>query len=255
MRFASIGSGSRGNGTIVQVNGTRLLIDCGFSIKETETRLGRLNLTAADLTAIVVTHEHADHINGVGALARKYALPVWLTAGTLHAAVDNLDDVRVIHIFTHHESFAIGDVQITPVVVPHDAREPAQFIFSDGRHRLGLLTDTGSITPHIRQLFDGLDALLLEFNHDEAALMSGPYPEALKQRIASDLGHLSNVQAAGLLTTINTFRLQHLIAMHLSQQNNTPELARATAATALQCEQNRIGIADQQLGFPWRELI
>jgi phosphoribosyl 1,2-cyclic phosphodiesterase len=239
----------------VQVNGTRLLIDCGFSIKETETRLGRLNLAAADLTAIVVTHEHTDHINGVGALARKYALPVWLTAGTLRAAEENLEGVQAVHIFTHHEPFGIDDVHVTPVVVPHDAREPAQYIFSDGNHRLGLLTDTGSITPHIRQLFDGLDAILLEFNHDEATLLAGPYPEALKQRIASDLGHLSNVQAAGLLTSINISRLQHLIAMHLSQQNNTPIWACTAAAAACNCAPEWIGIADQQKGFAWRQIL
>ncbi len=255
MRFASIGSGSKGNGTIVQVNGTRLLIDCGFSVRETTARLGAMGLAPEDLTAIVVTHEHNDHIDGVGALARKYSLPVWLTAGTLHAAAEMLDGVRAVHVFHHHESFDIGDVRVTPVVVPHDAREPAQFIFSDGRHRLGLLTDTGSITPHIKQFFDGLDALLLEFNHDENALMAGPYPEPLKQRIASDLGHLSNTQAAGLLTAINISRLQHLIAMHLSQQNNTPIWACTAAAAACNCKREWIGIADQQKGFPWREIL
>jgi len=255
LKFASIGSGSKGNGTVVQVDGTRLLVDCGFSVRETTVRLNSLGLAPADLTAVVVTHEHDDHIDGVGALARKFALPVWLTAGTLHAAGEKLEGVQAIHVFSHHESFDVGDVQVTPVVVPHDAREPAQFIFSDGGHRLGLLTDTGSITAHIRQLFDGLDAILLEFNHDEAALLTGPYPEPLKQRIASDLGHLSNAQAAGLLTAINTSRLQHLIAMHLSQQNNTPIWACTAAAAACNCKLDWIGIADQQKGFPWRELL
>lgn len=254
MRFASLGSGSRGNGTLVQIDRTAVLIDCGFSLRETESRLSRLGCACGDLAAVLVTHEHGDHVSGVGALVRKYRLPVWLTAGTLKAVQPAIGELPAVNLFSAHTAFSIDAMQIEPIAVPHDAREPSQFVFSDGRARLGLLTDTGNITPHIRRCLEGLDALLLEFNHDEQMLADGPYPAVLKRRVGGQLGHLSNRQSAELLRSIDATRLQHLVAMHLSAQNNTPAHARDSASKALGCAADWVAIADQDAGLAWRDV-
>ena len=254
MRFACLGSGSEGNAVVVEAGRSRVLLDCGFSIKETVFRLARLGLTPADLSGIVITHEHSDHIGGVFRFANKFNLPVWLTHGSL-AYLSNLDqslvDARVID---SHAAFAVGDLYIEPFPVPHDAREPIQFVFSDGQHRLGVLTDTGMITPHIEQMLSGCNALVLECNHDADMLANGPYPTSLKQRVGGRFGHLDNTAAADLLRNIDTQRLTHLIAAHLSHKNNLPELARAALAKALNCAEDWIGIADQAMGFEWRNI-
>ena len=254
MRFACLGSGSEGNALVVEAGASRVLLDCGFSIKETVARLDRLGLDPADLNGIVVTHEHSDHIGGVTRFANKFKLPVWLTHGSL-AYLSNLDqtplDTRVID---SHAGFALGDLYIEPFPVPHDAREPIQFVFGDGQHRLGVLTDTGMITPHIEQMLSGCNALVLECNHDANLLANGPYPTSLKQRVGGRLGHLDNSAAADLLRSIDTQQLTHLVAAHLSQKNNLPELVRAALADALNCAEDWIGIADQALGFEWRSI-
>ena len=255
MRFASLGSGSRGNALVLEVGSTRLLLDCGFSVSETAVRLARLGLEPDDLDAVVVTHEHDDHVGGVARLARKHDLPVYLTHGTLTALDGECLALAEIVIIDSHTPFAIGDIEVRPYPVPHDAREPAQFVLGDGANRIGVLTDTGSSTPHIETILSGLDALVLECNHDLDRLMSGGYPPSLKRRIASRFGHLDNRTAAQLLGSLDCSRLQHLIAAHLSQQNNTPELARAALAQALNCEPGWVGIASQDEGFGWREIV
>ena len=253
MRFASLGSGSRGNATLISQGKTTLLVDCGFSARETEKRLQKLGLDASKLSAIVVTHEHADHVNGVRVLARKYRLPVYATTGT--AGCMTADLTALITEFSCHDVFDIGDIEVHPFPVPHDAREPSQFVFSNGQHRLGLLTDVGMSTPIIEQALSGCDALLLEANHDMDMLDNGDYPDHLKYRVAGRLGHLNNVQSAALLKKIDTSRLQHIVAMHLSEKNNSPDLVSPLFAEALQCDQSWIGIADQEAGFGWRETI
>ena len=254
MRFACLGSGSEGNALVVEVNETRVLLDCGFSTKETVARLARLGLAPDDLQGIVVTHEHSDHIGGVTRLANKFKLPVWLSHGSL-SYLSNLDqmplDARVID---SHAAFSVGDLCIEPFPVPHDAREPIQFVFGDGQRRLGVLTDTGMITPHIEQMLTGCDALVLECNHDATMLANGAYPASLKQRVGGRFGHLDNHAAADLLRSINTQNLSHLIAAHLSQKNNSPDLARSALAAALNCAEDWIGVADQIQGFGWRQL-
>ncbi len=250
MRFASLGSGSRGNATLVEQGDTLLMIDCGFSCVEVERRLQRLDRTAEQISAILVTHEHTDHIGGVARLARKYRIPVWMTAGTCSMHRDG--EVPQLHCFNGHEAFDIGDLEVHPFPVPHDAREPCQFVFSNGAARLGLLTDVGSITEHVVRSLDGCDALLLECNHDPRMLAAGPYPPRLKDRVGGHLGHLSNGQAAELLQRMDTRRLQHLVAAHLSDKNNTPELARAALQAVIGHDADWLCIADQQQGFGWR---
>lgn len=252
MRFASLGSGSRGNATLISHGKTTLLVDCGFSARETEKRLQAIDFDVSQLTAIVVTHEHADHINGVRVLARKHQLPVYATAGT--AGCLSADLVGLIHEFSCHETFEINDITVQPFPVPHDAREPSQFVFGDGQHRVGLLTDVGRTTPLIEQALSQCDALMLEANHDMAMLDNGEYPDHLKYRVSGRMGHLNNVQSADIITKIDTSRLQHIVAMHLSEKNNLPEIVRRLFSQALDCEPDWVGIAGQNSGFSWREL-
>ncbi len=253
MRFASLGSGSRGNATLIESAGTRLLVDCGFSAIETQRRLARLGCGAEEITALLVTHEHSDHIGGVGVLARRYSIPVWMTAGT--ARHKGLGKLPQRHLFSCHEAFTIDGLSVAPFPVPHDATEPSQFVFSDGQHRLGMLTDVGCWTPHIEAQLSGCDALLLESNHDEQMLRDGPYPVSLKRRVAGRHGHLSNAQAAELLQRLDNGRLQHLVAAHLSEENNSPQLVRQLLANALNCEEQWVSIADQACGLGWRDIV
>ena len=254
MRFASLGSGSEGNALVAEVGASRVMIDCGFGLRETVLRLARLGLEPNDLSAILVTHEHADHIGGVAAFAARYDIPVWLTFGTLDMAGEMLMDVPRVYGFDADDVFAVGAIQVHSFTVPHDAREPVQFVVSDGARRLGVLTDIGMSTPYVEARLSGCDALVLECNHDETMLASGTYPYPLKQRIASRFGHLCNDATAKLLRAIDGTRLKHVIAAHLSQQNNTPDLARSALAAALGCAPQWIGVADQALGFEWREI-
>lgn len=252
MRFASLGSGSRGNGTLVEQGPTCVLVDCGFSMRETVRRMASLGKSPDDLAAVIVTHEHGDHINGVGALARKYGLPVWATGGTL--AADRLGDRVTVKRFCSHSVFEIGELAIQPFPVPHDAREPCQFVLSNGDKQLGLLTDAGSYTQHIEQQLSGCNALILECNHDKTLLEHGEYPPSVKQRVGGDRGHLSNVQAAEILNRLDTSKLTQLVAAHLSEKHNTPVLARQALAEALGCEPAWVAVADQQAGLEWRDV-
>lgn len=252
IRFASLGSGSEGNGLVVEAGTTRILMDCGFGLADSVARLARLGLQVNDLAGIVVTHEHSDHLGGVGRLARKYRLPVWLTAGTLAMAQD-LDGVTVETIDSH-TAFAVGDLAIQPYPVPHDAREPVQYVFGDGNVTLGVLTDTGCSTPHIEAMLKGVNALVLECNHDAAMLASGPYPASLKRRVGGAYGHLENSQSAALLGRIRHDRLQSVMAAHVSRRNNTDALAQQALAGALGCAANEVRVACQHAGFDWISL-
>jgi phosphoribosyl 1,2-cyclic phosphodiesterase len=261
MRFASIGSGSDGNGLVVEKNTTRLLLDCGFGLRDTLSRLERLKLQPEELSGILITHEHEDHASGAYKLANKYNIPVWLTHGT-HKMIERLlpkhhqaSPTFKAHIIDSHDSFSIGELEITPFPVPHDAREPVQYVFSDGAKKLGVLTDTGCSTPHIEHMLSACNALVLECNHDLDLLMQGPYPLSLKQRVSGRLGHLDNSTAANILKKLDNSHLQHLIAAHLSEKNNSPELAKQALSASLNCETEWIGIAQQKTGFDWRQII
>lgn len=257
MRFASLGSGSEGNGLVVEAGASRLLLDCGFSLRDATRRLARIGIDPADLAGIIVTHEHSDHVGGVFSLARRFGLPVWITHGTLAAMRESDPDAAAsvqVEFIRGEAVFAVGDLQVSPFTVPHDAREPVQYVLTDGAHRLGVLTDTGCTTPHVEEMLSGCDALVLEANHDLDMLRQGNYPPALQARIAGRFGHLDNGTAGQLLSAIDRSRLQHIVAAHLSTHNNKPELARTAVAAALGCEESWVGIASQDEGFGWRDL-
>lgn len=229
-----------------------LLIDCGFSVKETELRLARRGKTPQDLSAILVTHEHSDHIKGVAALSRRYELPVYMTPGTYHSK--DLGDLPKLQLIHGYAPFELNGLRVNPVAVPHDAREPAQFVLEYAGLRLGILTDLGSITPHVEAAYQACDAMVLEANHDPVMLASGSYPSSLKQRVGGQWGHLSNQQAAGFLQRLDTARLQHLVVAHISQQNNSLSLAQAALASVTQAVQ-QVTYACQDQGFDWLAVV
>lgn len=254
LRFASLGSGSRGNATLVEAGDIRILVDNGFSVRETVRRLARLEVDAASISAIVVTHEHSDHANGVAGLAARFDIPVFLTAGTKRAmdGRGHFDGVAVdCRRVVRGMAFSVGGVAVTPVRVPHDAAEPSQYVFEAGGARLGVLTDLGSLTPQVVEAYARCDALLLECNHDVRMLADGPYPPPLKARVGGDFGHLSNVQAAQLLAQLDRDRLQVLAIAHLSEKNNLESLARRAAAAGIGWEEERIVAATQSDGHGW----
>jgi phosphoribosyl 1,2-cyclic phosphodiesterase len=257
VRFALLGSGSEGNGLVVEAGATRLMLDCGFGLRDTVARLERIGVDPAGLAGIVVTHEHSDHADGVLPLARRFGLPVWMTWGTFSAirwAEPDAGRQVEIRLVDPDASFAAGDLEVRPLTVPHDAREPVQYVFGDGARRLGVLTDTGSPTAHIQASLSGCEALVLECNHDLDMLMGGEYPASLKARIAGRWGHLDNVVSASILSALDRSRLKHVVAAHLSRKNNTPALARAALAGVLGCAPDWIAVATQDEGLPWREV-
>lgn len=250
MRFASLGSGSRGNSTLVQQGDTLLMIDNGFSIKETDKRMARLGVSGDQVSAILVTHEHGDHVGGVARYARRYNIPVWASHGT-SKMVKNID---AIECFNSHNVFNLGDVSVEPVLVPHDAREPTQFIFRADDVKLGVMTDVGSITQHMVDVLMDCDALLLECNYDRELLMNGEYPESLKRRVSGDWGHLDNLQAVDLLQRLNIEQLQHLALAHVSEKNNSHDLVLDSVSKAIQCDRAWLNVIDQDDGLAWCEL-
>jgi len=253
MRFASLGSGSAGNATLIQSEETTIMLDCGFSCKETVKRLQRLDVSPEDIDAIVVTHEHNDHISGVGVFSRKYKTPVWMNYGT--SRQKKLGNLAALNLFNSHQQFQINTIQLQPFPVPHDAREAVQFIFSSRNKRLAVVTDLGHITQHTISQLTNLNAIILESNHDLTLLRNGKYRDSLKRRVAGNYGHLNNYQAAELIKHIDTSSIQHLVAAHLSQENNTPEHAINAFREVLGELPESFYVAEQDDGFDWKKIL
>ncbi|MAD57682.1 MAG: MBL fold metallo-hydrolase [Porticoccus sp.] len=251
MRFSSIGSGSKGNSTLVEYDSVIILVDCGFSVKEAEKRLNFIGIHPSAINCILVTHEHSDHIRGVSSLAKKYNIPVMATPGT-SKSLKNTSDLDLTYIETD-TNFCIKSLRITPVTVPHDAREPVQFIIKGGPLTLGILTDTGTITQHIIEHYQQCDGLLIESNHDENMLTKGIYPESLKERVGGDWGHLNNKQTLYFLKNIKLELLQELVIGHISENNNSISLVKETISEITN-QVSSISYATQNEGFNWKEL-
>jgi len=252
MRLASLGSGSKGNATLVHGRDGCLLIDCGFSLRQFEQRLARLDIGVAEIRAILVTHEHSDHGSGVARVAERYDLPVLATVGTARRL-----ELERFEVIRGEDEFDLAGLRVRAVTVPHDAAEPVQFVFEDqaSGSRLGVLTDTGHVTEHMVEVYAELDALMLEFNYDGQMLENGPYPYHLKQRIAGRHGHLSNRQSLDLLQRIDRQRLRRLVAAHLSEKNNAPAIvAGLLDDDSLVARDCRSHIACQQQGFDWIDI-
>jgi len=231
MRFCVLGSGSKGNSTLVMSEEARILIDAGFSCKEMERRLAEIDVDPDALTAIVVSHEHGDHIRGVGVVARKFKVPVYATSATLEAATSQLGRLPRYEEFAAGASFVIGDVKIHPFTVSHDAADPVGFVFENKRARFGYCTDTGIVSRLMSHRLATCRALVFECNHDPELLRDGPYPEALKQRVKSKAGHLANGDALSFLKELAwEGSLSHIVLAHISETNNHPEKIRQAIA-------------------------
>jgi len=257
LRFRSLGSGSTGNATLVEATSggrtSRLLIDCGFTLRHLDARLARAGLVASDIDAIFITHEHGDHIGCAHALSRRERIPVWMSEGTW-LATGGRDFEGRLHLARDGLDIQVGNLLIQPFTVPHDAREPLQLRCTDGARSLGVLTDLGHATPHVLGCLMGLDALLLEFNHDADMLAGSAYPPFLKQRVGGNYGHLSNAAAGAIAKAVLHSGLRHVLGAHLSEQNNRPEIVRRAMAEALGSNEAEMLTATAADGSPWLDL-
>ncbi len=252
LQIASLGSGSSGNSLLVRSKHTTLLLDCGFTLKETVARMQVLGVSPLELDGILISHEHSDHVKGLGPIARKFNLPVWMTFGTWRACKDK--KIQTVHQFHAHDGFSIGDIELDPFPTPHDAAESCQYIFAAAGQRFACLTDLGACTAHVMNKVSGVDAILLESNYDADMLRNGPYPSSLQARIASDWGHLANDQAGRLLAELDHAGLQRVFLGHLSERNNTDAVALATVCDHVPDRHERISVLQQHQGSDWYTL-
>ena len=253
MQFCSIGSGSLGNSFVVQDNDTLLLVDCGFGLAETEKRLANLNINAEDITAILLTHEHEDHIRGAFSLANKHTIPVYLTHGTFKMCakkIKNSFDIEYRFIDSL-ATFNIKAIVVTPIVVPHDAREPVQFKFETDATSFAIITDLGYGSKNLIGSLSNVQSLVIEANHDQEMLNQSEYPESLKIRIGGRYGHLSNHEAAKILKEINAEGFKFIGAAHLSDKNNHPDIVKKILGDAIGKESSFVKIISQDHGIDW----
>ena len=256
LRFRSLASGSSGNATLIEgsdgLHRTRVLVDCGLGLRQLIARLAVEGIGPADLDGIFITHEHGDHIGCAPMLVARYGVPLWTSAGTAqYAAFAGLESA--LNLVRDGQVFAIGGLQLHPFTVPHDAREPLQLRCTDGDRVLGLMTDIGHVTGHALAALAGCHALVLESNHDVELLAQSRYPDFLKRRVGGQHGHLSNVQAAAALGALHHDRLNTVVAAHLSECNNRPELVSRAFAAVLGCGEADVLLAERH-GRGWLDV-
>ncbi len=232
MRMVSIASGSSGNCIYVGSESTHLLVDVGISNKRTEQGLNEIGLTGRDIDGILITHEHSDHIQGLGVISRKYGIPIYATPGTIAGVLQSKSlgvmDPGLLHEIAADEPFMIKDIEVNSMKISHDANEPVAYRFRCGSKKVAIATDMGMYDDYVVENLKGMNAILLEANHDVKMLQVGPYPYVLKQRILGKRGHLSNESSGRLLSDILHDDMQTIVLGHLSKENNLPELAYET---------------------------
>jgi phosphoribosyl 1,2-cyclic phosphodiesterase len=242
-----LASGSKGNAIYVSDGRTAILVDAGLSGIEIERRMKSRDINPESLDAIVVSHEHEDHIRGVGVLSRRYNLPVYISAKTLAAALPLVKSIRKTVLYVCGASFQINTLHIHPFSISHDAADPAGFTITLNQRKIGIATDLGIVTAMVRHHLQSCDLLILEANHDPDMLISGPYPWHLKQRVNGRTGHLSNQDSRILLEEIQHDHLQHVILAHLSETNNTPEKALAEVCQAINPLYTQLTVSSQDI--------
>jgi len=253
MEFCSLGSGSSGNSFIVKNNQTILMIDCGFGLKETIDRLEKYQINPSEINAILLTHEHEDHIKGAFSLANKFQIPIYLSYGTHQMSHKKINDGYKIkfELIKNFDSFMIDDISVSPMPVPHDAREPLQYRFDCMDKSIAIMTDLGKITKHVVQKLLRINLLVLEFNHDDEMLSDSDYPDSLKKRINGQYGHLENKESLKLLSSISHPELSWVIAAHLSEKNNKIDLVKQMIFEIVDKYSSNVGVIDQDLGLEW----
>lgn len=229
MELCSIASGSSGNCIYVGTEDTHLLVDAGISKKRIEEGLTEIDIDPKSISGILITHEHSDHISGLGVMARRYHMPIYATEGTVRRLLQGSSlgklDPGLFRYVEPEKPFSVGDIEVKPFSIPHDAADPVSYTFSSGGKKIGVATDLGVFTEAIVENLRGVQALLLEANHDVHMLEAGTYPYALKRRILGDRGHLSNENSGVLLAKIWNEGLRYIFLGHLSKENNFPDLA------------------------------
>jgi phosphoribosyl 1,2-cyclic phosphodiesterase len=255
MRFSVLGSGSRGNAVYVESGNTAILIDAGFSGKQLQQRMQSIKRDLADIKAVCITHEHNDHICGVGVISRKYKIPVCINEGTFDAASLKIGKLFEVRTFATGDVLRIEDLEIRSFRVSHDTADPVGYVISDGNKRLGYCTDTGKTSHLMTQRLSSCHGVILEFNHDLEMLKYGPYPLPLQQRVRSSRGHLSNDDAADFLGNVLGETIQEVVLAHLSEKNNTVELAKKAASASMQQWPTvKLHIASQDEAMPLLQL-
>lgn len=232
--FQALASGSKGNSILVSSPSTSILIDSGLSCRELMRRMDGTAVAAKDLSALIVSHEHRDHVSGIGVASRRFDLPIYLNQGTLEGLPSSVGELAHIQVFQPGSRYRVGDLEIYAFPISHDAREPVAFVIENNGARLGVCTDLGVATHLVKNRLQGCHGLVLESNHDPELLINGPYPWHLKQRIQSRHGHLSNMDTCQLLSELHHDGLQTVILAHLSETNNRPEVV----ADAVRCMEN-----------------
>ena len=251
MRFSVLASGSKGNACYIETENSRILIDAGLSCRELMKRMEIVGLSVSNLDAIIITHEHSDHIKGAGPISRKFNSVVYSNSSTIKRCIRSLGNTSVNDQFKTGELFRINDITIKTYAKDHDAVDPMGLVVSSNGSKLGILTDVGKSTSLLENLLHGCTGLLLEFNHDVEMLESGPYPYYLKERIKGPNGHLSNEQAGKLLKRLSQKSLKHVVLAHLSEVNNTPEKALTKARESLlECNMDNIPVHVSYQDYP-----
>lgn len=257
MDMFSIASGSSGNCICIGNSRNHVMIDAGVSGKKIEEGMNQNGYTTADMDAVLITHEHIDHIKGLGVIARKYGLPIYATKGTIDAIragnrIGNVDPA-LFHPIEADRRFKIGELTVDPVGISHDAADPVAYVISDQKKRAGVLTDLGTYDDRIVRAFQNLNAILIEANHDIRMLECGPYPYELKMRILSDYGHLSNETSGQLLSALLNDDMEQIFLGHLSKENNMPELATRTVSLEVSLAENEYRGSDFPIDAAPRE--